>query len=290
MDYIDLHTHSTASDGTFAPAEIFALAAELRLSAVALTDHDTVAGLEEFLAAAKDHPECEAVPGVELACMLYMREIHILGLFINCRSAVLTEFLEKCRIERAKRNRDIFLKLHFLGYDLDLSMPEFGGKELDAIGRPHFARALRAHYDGFTTSQMVFDKLLGHNRPAWVPRKLPSPAEAIAAIHAAGGVAVWAHPVSRDTTERAYLTRACRKLAAQGLDGIEAYYSLFSANETALVTETAARYGLALSGGSDFHGENSANVVLGFGAGGLRVPEQLLYGLKEKQLFRQTGN
>lgn len=288
MDYIDLHTHSTASDGTFAPAEVFAAAAELQLSAVALTDHDTVAGLEEFMAAGREHPECEAVPGVELACMLYMREIHILGLFIDRRSTALMEFLEKCRLERAKRNRDIFLKLHFLGYDVDESMPEFGNKPLDAIGRPHFARALMARY-GFTTTQSVFDKLLGHNRPAWVPRRLPAPADAIAAIHAAGGIAVWAHPVMRDGNERAFLNRACRKMAVQGLDGIEAYYSLFSANETAMVTEAAEKYSLALSGGSDFHGENSAHVVLGFGAGGLRVPEALLYGLKEKLIRRQTA-
>ncbi len=282
MDYIDLHTHSTASDGSFTPAEVFASAVDLQLAAVALTDHDTVTGLEEFQSAALEHPECEAVPGVELACMLYMREVHIVGLFIDRHSPVLNDFLEKCRIERAKRNRDIFLKLHFLGYELDQNMPEFGGKSLDVIGRPHFALALKNRY-GFTTSQQVFDKLLGHNRPAWVPRRLPSPQEAIGAVHAAGGIAIWAHPVLRDSNERAFLTRACRKLSAWGLDGIEGYYSLFSANETLLVSEMAEKYGLALSGGSDFHGSNSPNIVLGFGAGGLRVPVELLYKLKEKR-------
>ncbi len=283
MDYIDLHTHSTASDGTFTPAELFASAVELELSAVALTDHDTVDGLAEFLEAAKEHPECEAVPGVELACMLYMREIHLTGLFIDRRSTALLAFLEKCRQERARRNRDIFLKLHFLGYGLNIEMEEFGGKSLDAIGRPHFAAALKNRY-GFATSQQVFDKLLGHNRPAWVPRRLPSPQEAISAIHAAGGVAVWAHPVQRDTNERTFLMRACRKMAAWGLDALEGYYSLFSARETRLVCEAAEKFGLAISGGSDFHGENSPNIVLGFGAGGLRVPEELLYNLKEKKI------
>ncbi len=281
MDYIDLHTHSTASDGTFTPSELFAAAVELKLSAVALTDHDTVDGLAEFLAAGKENPECEAIPGVELACTIYMREIHILGLFIDRRSTALLAFLEKCRQERAKRNRDIFLKLHFLGYELAPEMPEFGGKPLDRIGRPHFAQAIKNRYD-FATSQQVFDKLLGHNRPAWVPRHLPSPQEAIAAIHAAGGVAVWAHPILRDANERAFLTRACRKMSAWGLDALEGYYSLFSARETEMITETAEKFGLSLSGGSDFHGENSPNIVLGFGAGGLRVPEQLLYRLKEK--------
>ncbi len=281
MDYIDLHTHSTASDGTFTPAEVFAAALELNLSAVALTDHDTIDGLAEFMAAGKDHPECEAVPGVEVACTLYMREIHITGLFIDRRSAALLAFLEKCRQERAKRNRDIFLKLHFLGYELAPEMEEFGNKPLDAIGRPHFALALKNRY-GFATSQQVFDKLLGHNRPAWVPRRLPSPQEAITAIHAAGGAAVWAHPILRDSNERAFLMRACRKMASWGLDALEGYYSLFSARETLLVSEAAEKFGLVLSGGSDFHGENSPNIVLGFGAGGLRVPEELLYKLKEK--------
>ena len=105
-----------AMGGDYAPFEQVKGSVWVQLAAVALTDHDTVTGLEEFQSAALEHPECEAVPGVELACMLYMREVHIVGLFIDRHSPVLNDFLEKCRIERAKRNRDIFLKLHFLGY------------------------------------------------------------------------------------------------------------------------------------------------------------------------------
>ena len=281
MDYIDLHTHSSASDGTLAPAELFALASMLKLTAVALTDHDTVAGIPEFLAAAEEHPECEAIPGVELACSFCSREIHILGLFIDHRSPVLKDFLEKCRMERIKRNRDMALKLHFLGYDVDLSAPPFSDTPADSIGRPHFARAIKEKYD-FPTLQSVFEKLIGHNRPAWVPRRLPSPQEAIEVIHKSGGIAVWAHPILRDSNERAYLNRSARKLSAMGLDGIEGFYSMFSARESAMVAETAEKYTLAISGGSDFHGENSPNVVLGFGAGGLRIPENLLGGLKKK--------
>lgn len=280
MDYIDLHTHSTASDGTFSPAEVYASALDSNLTAVALTDHDTIDGLEEFLAAGKDHPECEAVPGVEIACQLGDKEIHLLGLFIDRRSRPLLELLSFCRNERMKRNRDIFLKLHFLGYDLDLTMPEFNGKSLLEIGRPHFARAMVNRCD-FTTLQSVFDKLLGYGKPAWVKRKYPMPEEVIKAIHLAGGVAVWAHPILRDVPDRAFLMRSCRRLKAMGLDGIEGFYSMFSSRESALVAEAAAHYGLALSGGSDFHGDNRPNILLGFGAGGLRVPEKLFYGLKE---------
>ena len=285
MAIIDLHTHSTVSDGTMKPAEIFALAHELHLQAVALTDHDTVDGLAEFMAAGAEYPECEAVPGVELACSFMNREIHIVGLFIDRNNPVLLEFIENARIERCRRNRDIFVKLELKGYPLDMSMPEFDGYTLDSIGRPHFARALVNRF-GFANIRQVFDKLLGHNRPAYVPRKLPDPRLAIDAIHASGGVAVWAHPVQRERNERAWLTRAARKLAALGLDAVEGYYSMFGQAESAMVCETAPRYSLAISGGSDFHGENSPDVVLGFGAGGLRVPAELLAGLKAKRIER----
>lgn len=280
MDYIDLHTHSSASDGTFTPSEVYASALEINLSAVALTDHDTVDGIEEFLAAGKDHPECEAIPGVEIACQLNEKEIHILGLFIDRRSKALNDLLEFCRNERMKRNRDIFLKLHFLGYDLDISMPEFKGKSLLEIGRPHFARALVNRYN-FSTLQSVFDKLIGHNKPAWVKRKYPLPEDVIKAIHLAGGIAVWAHPIMRDVPDRAFLMRSCRRLKAMGLDAIEGFYSMFSARESLLIAEAAEQYDLAISGGSDFHGDNRPNVLIGFGAGGLRVPEELIYKLKE---------
>ncbi|MBE6388880.1 MAG: PHP domain-containing protein [Lentisphaerae bacterium] len=279
MDYIDLHTHSNASDGTFSPSEVYSLALELNLTAIALTDHDTTDGLEEFMNAGKEHPECEAVPGVEIACQLADKEIHIVGLFIDRRSKVLQELLDFCRSERMKRNRDIFLKLHFLGYDLDISMPEFGGKNLLEIGRPHFARALVRHY-GFPSMQSGFDRLLGHGKPAWVKRKYPLPETVIQAIHLAGGVAVWAHPITRDVPDRAFLMRSCRRLKSMGLDAIEGYYSMFSARETALISEAAAHHGLLLSGGSDFHGDNRPNTLLAFGSGGLRIPEELFFKLK----------
>ena len=279
MDFIDLHTHSTASDGTFTPAEVYASALEVDLTAVALTDHDTVAGLEEFMAAGADHPECAAVPGVEVASRIDNKEIHLLGLFIDRRSRSLLEMLEFCRSERQKRNRDIFLKLRFLGYDLDIGMDEFGGKDLLEIGRPHFARALVNHY-GFSSLQNCFDKLLGYGKPAWISRKYPLPEDVINAIHLAGGVAVWAHPILRDVPDRAFLLRTCRRLKKMGLDGIEAYYSMFSARETALISEVARQYGLLLAGGSDFHGDNRPNILMGFGSGGLRVPEELYFKLK----------
>ena len=220
-------------------------------------------------AAAAAHPECEAICGVELACSFMSREIHIVGLFINPRSPELNAFIENARIERMRRNRDLLVKLELLGCKLDPEMPEFSGLPLDGIGRPHFAAALVNHYN-FTHPRMVFEKLLGKNRPAYIPRRLPEPAGAINAIHVSGGVAVWAPPVRREANERAYLKRAARKLPALGLDAIEGYYSMFSSTETAMVYETAEAHGLAISGGSDFHGMYSPAAI---GLGGIEIPQ-----------------
>lgn len=286
-EYIDLHTHSTASDGTDAPARIVELAVGLGLKAVALTDHDTMAGLPEFIAAGARHPELIVVPGVEISCSYSNREIHLLGLFVDCGSAELGDFLAIRRKDRMLRNAAMMEKLKTLGFGLSWDDPEFVVPDPGNIGRPHFARALMRRY-GFSSMAAVFDKLLGHSRPAFVPRRLPSPAAAIEAVHSAGGVAVWAHPIYRDRAERAWLRRGLRRFTAWGLDAVEGYYSLFGPNETALVGELAAEYGAALSGGSDYHGENST-VALGTGAGGLRVPAELLPSLEKRRATKVDG-
>jgi hypothetical protein len=280
--FIDLHTHSVASDGSDAPAALPRLAAEAGLAAVALTDHDTVAGIPEFLASGKEHPGVETIPGVELASLYGSRELHIVGLFIDWQNAGLAAFLEKQRELRRRRNEEIRAKLNILGYATSWSDEAFAGRDPSTVGRPHFARHLCLRH-GFADSRQAFDRLLGHSRPAYVPRKLGTSREAIAAIHASGGVAVWAHPVCRERNEAAWLRRLARHLVRAGLDGIEGYYSLFGPPETALVTEVAAVNGLALSGGSDYHGANSPDIRLGSGMGKLRVPASLLAELKKKK-------
>ena len=281
---IDLHIHSTASDGSFTPSEIIALASERQLSAVALTDHDTTGGLREFLETASSHPEVEAIPGVELSTRYGARELHIVGLFIDPEAPGLKEYLAREQERRARRNRDMKVKLALLGYPLDDDEPAFsaaGGMGAN-LGRPHFAQAIMEKYH-FPDLRSVFDKLLGNNKSAYIPRESSPPRAAIEAIHSANGIAVWAHPIYRDRNERAYVRRVARKLAALGLDAMEGYYSLFGPPETQLVTETAQQFDLALSGGSDFHGDRSPNIDLGCGAGKLCVPASLLDGLKEKQ-------
>ncbi|MBQ9501151.1 MAG: PHP domain-containing protein [Lentisphaeria bacterium] len=279
---IDLHTHSTASDGSDAPSALPRLASVAGLAAVALTDHDTVAGIPEFLAAGGGYPGVETIPGVELASLYGSRELHIVGLFIDWQSAGLAAFLAKQREMRRRRNEEIRAKLNILGYATSWSDEAFAGREPSTVGRPHFARHLCLKH-GFADSRQAFDRLLGHSRPAYVPRKLGTCGEAIAAIHASGGVAVWAHPICRERNESAWLRRLARHLVRAGLDGIEGYYSLFGPPETALVTEVAAVNGLALSGGSDYHGANSPDIRLGSGMGRLRVPAALLEGLKKKR-------
>ena len=287
---IDLHTHSTFSDGSCTPAEILQLAAENELAAVALTDHDTTAGISDFLENARQFPNLHAVPGVELSTRYGARELHIVGLFIDPASPVLQEYLAVEQSRRIKRNRDMKIKLALLGYPLNDDEPAFlaaGGMEGN-IGRPHFAQALVEKY-GFPDLRTVFEKLLGNRKAAYIPRENASPREAIAAIHAAGGIAVWAHPVYRDRNERAYVRRVARKLSALGLDGIEGYYSLFGPPETQLVTEVAAQFDLAISGGSDFHGSRSPNINLGCGAGKLCVHGELFEKLQKRALARKDA-
>ena len=278
--HIDLHTHSFYSDGSFSPRVLLEEAKRKGLDAVALTDHDTVAGIPDFLEAAKDFPEIEAIPGVELSSLYAARELHIVGLWLDHTSSELVSYLEEQREKRCRRNETMRTKLISLGYSFDWDEPEFDKVEFSNIGRPHIANVICRKY-GFASSQEVFEKLIGHNRAAYVRRDLPSPQQAIAAIRSAGGIAVWAHPTYRERNERSFVKKMAKRLAARGLGGIEAYYTLFGPNETRMVTEVAELTGLALSGGSDWHGSNSPGIEVGTGKGGLRIPAGLLNKLKE---------
>ena len=279
---IDLHAHSNASDGGCSPEELAELGASIGLTALAVTDHDTVGGVAGFLERAKRFPGMAAVPGVELSTVFGARELHIVGLFIDPESPELLTFLEEMRRIRQERNERIFRRLDSLGYRISWEDPAFQSTgDTASLGRPHFARALMERY-GFPSLQAVFDKLLKFGAPAYVPRRLPDPVRAIDAIHHAGGVAIWAHPVYRQRNERAWARRIMKRFAPLGLDGVEGYYSMFGPPETALVTELAAEYGLLLSGGSDFHGANQPEIRLGAGMGKLCVPDGLFAPLRER--------
>ncbi len=274
---VDLHMHSNASDGTENPAELIDHAEALGLEAVALTDHDTVSGLPEFLAAAKER-KVEAVPGVEISTSISNREIHMVGLFVDHKDKTLVEFLEKIRVNRNTRNETILRKLNSLGYEINMEelQAEAGG---DSIGRPHIAAILiRKGY--FENNAEAFERCLRRGRPAYCRRELPSPEESIKRIHHAGGVAIWAHPLYRNKYTRSHVRGVLKKLVPLGLDGIECFYTGFTTRQTDTIIELADQHGLLLSGGSDYHGKNLPLISMGNGDGSLTVPKECLVKIK----------
>lgn len=271
---IDLHTHSIASDGSDTPSELLALALEKKLSGIALTDHDTLSGLPEFLSSAQGK-NIVAVPGLEISSSLYNKEIHILGLFIDPSSRKLEDFLVHTRLNRNVRNSQILEKLNIIGYQITLEeLEEFARGE--SVGRPHLARLLvKKGY--FETIQDAFDHCLKRGARAYSPRVLAPPEESIRVIHEAGGLAFWAHPVYRSTGgERSFVRRYLRHLVPLGLDGIEAFYSLFSVSQHTMIMEMAKEFNILVSGGSDYHGMNQPSIQLGSGCGSLEVPDSVL--------------
>ncbi|MDD5596750.1 MAG: PHP domain-containing protein [Victivallaceae bacterium] len=281
MNFIDLHTHSTWSDGTDSPAQLLDKAEEAGLTALALTDHDTVAGIPAFLEAAKAHPGIQAIPGVEVSTLYANREIHIVGLFPDHKNPELLNFLSDVQRKRRERNERMAEKLTALGYDIDIeTIRELNGGQI--IGRPHFADYLLKKYD-FENFQDVFEKLLKRDAPAFIPRSLPSPFDAMDIIHRAGGLAVWAHPIYRKSGERTWCRKILKDLVPGGLDAIEAYYTQFSERQTQTVKELAQEFGIARAGGSDYHGRHHPDIALGTGYGKLRVPEDILSELFKRK-------
>ncbi len=284
---IDLHTHSTASDGTSSPAELLALANERNLGALALTDHDTTSGLPEFLNESVKYPGIKAVPGVEVSVKHYDFSIHVLGLFIGHGADALEKMLCEIRKGRDARNDLIALKLQKQGYDITIEEVKAiaGG---DCPGRPHFARIL-VQKGYFATMQEAFDKSLKRGKSGYCKRELPMPADAIDAIHKAGGLAIWAHPMSFTDGDRKTINKILKFLVGKGLDGIEAYYPLFSTEQTKCLLELATKYSLTVSGGSDFHGVNMKNIDMGTGDGSLSIPFSVYENLKAYHERKASG-
>ena len=277
--FIDLHIHSTASDGTKTPAEILSLASCKKLGAVALTDHDTIAGIHEFLTESAKYPDVKAVPGVEISLKHYDYSIHVVGLFIDHKSELLNDFLREIRKNRDSRNEMIIAKLRKHGFDISLEEvnAEAGG---ESAGRPHFASILiRKGY--FSEPQEAFDKCLKRGRPGYCDRILPSPAAAVDVIHKAGGIVIWAHPMSHVDADRRTLLKILKFLVGKGIDGIEAYYPSFTLEQNEYLLSLAEKHGLAVSGGSDFHGDNMKGIDMGTGTGTLSIPYSVYEKLEE---------
>lgn len=277
---IDLHIHSTSSDGSCSPTEIVKMAKELGLAAIALTDHDTVAGIPEFLHQAEMAENMALVPGVEISVDLFGSEAHIVGLFIDHENQDLLKLLREIRDNRDQRNIQIIAKLNDKGYDITLDeVLEVAGGE--SVGRPHFAKIL-IEKGYFTENQEVFDKCLKKGAPGYCARKLPRLDDAINHIHGAGGIAIWAHAVYRRDDEHSYVRKTIKKLIKFGLDGVETYYTTFQPHQQDMMASLAAEFKMIPSGGSDFHGSNQPKIQLAHGYGDMRIPEEVYHNLKRR--------
>ena len=270
---IDLHTHSLASDGSDSPCELLRKAQEIGLHAIALTDHDTVSGLDKFLNTAHDS-SLLTVPGVEISSMHHYKEVHILGLFVDPENKELHAFLEQLRSNREKRNREILAKLNAIGLTVTEEELREEAKG-ESVGRPHFASLLvRKGY--CADIQEAFDRYLKRGARAYCSRTPVPPCSSIRAIHSAGGLAFWAHPVNQTKPERSTIRRFLRDMVQQGLDGVEAFYPSFTPYQSRMLQDFALQYGLLCSGGSDYHGAAHPENHLGTGSGNLSVPDELI--------------
>ncbi len=277
---VDLHTHSTASDGADTPSELVQKAVSCGLSAIALCDHDTVSGLEEFLFAAEKY-NIEAVPGIEISTKLFSREIHILGLYVDMHCEQLKKRLSHLLNTRKQRNHDMIAKMRANG--IDISEEEVAlNAQGESIGRPHIAKTLvqKGYVDSIQTA---FEKYLKNGRKFYIPREFLSPEETIELIHQSSGLAFWAHPMHSQRSERSVLRKFLSSLTPIGLDGIECRYSLFTKQQETVVSECAEKFNLLMSGGSDYHGLNQPSVHLGTGMGNLFVPYSFLEKIKSRK-------
>ena len=266
--YIDLHLHSTQSDGSFSPTQVVQRAAKLGLSAISLTDHDSVAGVQEALNIGRDIG-VEVIPGTELSAQEAGIDIHILGYFIDPANSDLLAYLQKFQDARRNRAEKIVARLNRLG--VRITMAHVLHKAGDAaIGRPHVADVLVE--EGFVFSHdHAFQKYLGYGKPAYQPKFVLTPREAVEVIHAAGGLASLAHPVlyRRDAL--------IPDLIKQGLDGIEVMHVKHDRSDMRRYADMAKHYGLLTTGGSDCHGDGRGHAVMGT----VPVPSTFLDAMKK---------
>jgi hypothetical protein len=252
---IDLHTHTTASDGRNTPAELVARASANGLQVLAVTDHDTIAGCAAASRACAE-VGIEFVAGIEISSVLHDEDVHVLGYFVDVESGPLRTFLDEQRSRRVDRIRHVVERLGALGMPLDgdaIVRPAVDDPS-KSIGRPAVARAMVAA--GYVPSTgLAFDKWLSHGRPAYVPRPSLSPVDVFGKIHEAGGLASLAHPGLVDHDEW------IPQFADAGLDAIEAYHPNHDDFDRARYLSFAERLGLAVSGGSDYHADESHGAV-----------------------------
>jgi len=269
MSEVDMHIHSTASDGKLTPEEIIAKAVELEINIISLTDHDSIGGVVRAQEAAKKHHGLTFIPGVEISTDLSDGEAHILGYFIDYHDPELEKALVQFRDSRLNRGRGMVARLASLGINIEWERVQAIAGD-GAIGRPHIARAmLEKGY--IATFEEAFEKYIGHGGPAYVEREKMTPEEAVALVVRARGLPVLAHPFTVKDPEA-----MVQQLKPAGLVGIEAYYKDNTPENTVETLKLAQRYGLIATGGTDYHGIGDDEEVM---MGDVEVPLEAAHKL-----------
>lgn len=279
-EYVDLHVHSVKSDGTLTIPELLSYAVKKGLKAMALTDHDTIDGIDEIRAeAAKDINAPEIVNGVELSTDTDGKDIHIVGLFLDHKDPSFTAYLKDFRDSRDDRNRKMCKKLKE-GLGMDISLERLREENPGAvITRAHYGKFMYEH--GYVkNASEAFERWIGDDRPYFIPREKVPPEKGVEVIRRAHGIPVLAHPLLyKMSMER--LEKLVSGLKKAGLAAIETRYTTHTASDTRRLKELAEKFGLMESGGSDFHGKNKPDVDLAVGHGNLCVPYEIYERLKE---------
>lgn len=286
---IDLHVHSTRSDGTYSPTELVDYATQKGLAAFALTDHDSIDGLDEAITYAaslrKSNPNVpEVIPGIEFSTEYQGKDVHIVGLYINYKTPEFQKYLVDFVNSRTLRNQKMCTRLHEeTGMDIsyEILLETF---PCCVITRAHYARYMMTK--GYVKSiTEAFERYIGDHAPYYIPREKVTPSQAIELILSAGGIPVLAHPVLYGMG-KTRLDSLVADLKDAGLIAIEAIYSTYTPSDERDMRALAKKYDLCISGGSDFHGDNKSGLDLGTGYGSLYVPYEIL----SKLLDKKTGD
>lgn len=275
---IDLHTHTNESDGTYSPFELVDAAAALRLDALAITDHDTLAGYDRALPRAREKG-LDLVCGIELSTKFHGKTVHLLGYFLHePPTHSFRAWLAEMQSTRRDRNVRMAARLRSLGIDISIEEVERKGRSL--AGRPHFAKLMLEK--GYVSSiQQAFDDYLDESAKGYVDRQEPDLPLGIERIARAGGISSIAHPVRMNYRDPEKMRALVAEMRDAGLTALEVYHSDHRPTDVAQYRELAREFDLGVTGGSDFHGEVKPGIRLGSGAGNLNIPLSVLAQLRE---------